>query len=183
MAVITATKASCRPGAYFSNQLPSNILCGKIFTRILQHRWQGFMLRNNYMDRNIQKAFLPSTPGCTEHHSKLVGVLSEARHHHKSLTICWLHLANVYGSVHHSLICFALNLYHAPPKFKNIVSVLHSELDQPPLCHSKLVSTKETHCQSLSSTQSSIYLLQTRRDLGYSLSNSRHKVSLFVTVC
>ena len=105
-------------------------------------------------------------------------MLSEARHHHKSLTICWLHLANVYGSVHHSLICFALNLYHAPPKFKNIVSVLHSELGQPPLCHSKLVSTKETHCQSLSSTQSSIHLLQTRRDLGYSLSNSRHKVSL-----
>ena len=162
---------------------------GKIFTRILQHRWQGFMLRNNYMDRNIQKAFLPSTPGCTEHHSKLAGVLSEARHHHKSIAVCWLDLANAYGSVHHSLIRFALNLYHAPPKFKNMVSVLYSglaaQVSTP--CWSTTTLPLQIGVYQGDPLSVSIFntvintlvdTLQTRRDLGYSLSNSRRKVSL-----
>ena len=44
-----------------------------------------------------------SLPGCTEHHLKLASVLAEARKKHKSLSVCWLDLANAYGSVHHSL--------------------------------------------------------------------------------
>ena len=147
------------------------------------------MLCNGYMDRNIQNAFLPSTPGCTEHHSKLAGVLSEARNNHKSLTICWLDLANAYGSVHHRLIDFALSHYHAPPKFKHMVSSLYSGLVAQ-------VSTANWSTTALP-LQVGVYqgdplsvsifntvintlvdTLKTRIDLGYSLSNSRHKVLL-----
>ena len=58
---------------------------------------------------------MPTIPGCTEHHLKLSSVLAEAHSNHKSLAICWLDLANAYGSVHHSLIQFSLRHYHAPP--------------------------------------------------------------------
>ena len=89
---------------------------------------------------------------------------SEARHHHKSLAVCWFDLANTYGSVHHSHIRFALNLYHAPPKFKNMLSVLYSglaaQVSTPCWSTTTLpLQIKETHCQSLYSTQSSIHLL------------------------
>ena len=76
---------------------------GKLFSTILRNRWLDFMLSNGYLNRSIQKAFLPVTPGCTEHHLKLASVLAEARRKQKSLSVCWLDLANAYGSVHHSL--------------------------------------------------------------------------------
>ena len=88
---------------------------GKLFTSILCNRWLSFMLSNNYLDRSIQKAFMPKTPGCIEHHLKLATVLNDARQKHKSLAVCWIDLANAYGSVHHSLISYALQHYHAPP--------------------------------------------------------------------
>ncbi len=86
---------------------------GKIFTSILRNRWLSYMLENGYLDPRIQKAFTTATPGCTEHHSKLATILSEARKKHKSLAVAWLDLANAYGSVHHSLIQFSLKHYHA----------------------------------------------------------------------
>ena len=101
---------------------------GKLFTTIMKNRWLEFMTSNEYLDSNIQKAFMTAVPGCTEHHSKLAAVLSDARSKHKSLAICWLDLANAYGSVHHSLIQFALRHYHAPQKFQSIVASLYSNL-------------------------------------------------------
>ena len=101
---------------------------GKLFTMILCRRWLSFMLANKYLDRGIQKAFMPRTPGCIEHHLKLATVIQDARQKHKSLAVCWLDLANAYGSVHHSLITFSLQHYHAPPKFLHFVENFYSNL-------------------------------------------------------
>ena len=101
---------------------------GKLFTSILCNRWLSFMLANNYLDRSIQQAFMPKTPGCIEHHLKLATVLNDARRKHKSLAVCWIDIANAYGSVHHSLISYALQRYHAPPQFLQIVQSFYSNL-------------------------------------------------------
>ena len=37
-------------------------------------------------------------------------------------------LSNAYGSVHHSLIQFALKHYHAPPQFCQVLEALYSGL-------------------------------------------------------
>ena len=95
---------------------------GKLFTTILRDRWLSFMIQNKFLDQSIQKAFMPSTPGCIENHLKLMSVLSEARRNHKTVAVCWLDLKNAYGSVHHSLIEYSLKHYHAPPKFYNMVN-------------------------------------------------------------
>ena len=71
---------------------------------------------------------MPRTPGCMEHHLKLATVIQDARQKHKSLAVCWLDLANAYGSIHHSLITFSLLHYHAPPKFLNLVTNFYSNL-------------------------------------------------------
>ena len=77
---------------------------GKLFSTIIRNRLLKFMLANRYLDRSIQKAFMPATPGCAEHHLKLSTILSDAKQRHRSLAICWVHLANAYGSVHYSLM-------------------------------------------------------------------------------
>ena len=86
---------------------------GKVYTTIIKDRWLSFMQSNHYFDTSTQKAFMPSVPGCIEHYAKLSAAIGEAHKHHKSLCACWLDLANAYGSVHHGLINFSLNHYHA----------------------------------------------------------------------
>ena len=77
---------------------------GKIFTTLLRNRWLKFMLLNQYFDPSLQTAFLPTTPGCTEHQLKLSSIPNEAQAKHKALAVCWLDLANAYGSVHHIIM-------------------------------------------------------------------------------
>ena len=56
-------------------------------------------------------------------------ILSETQSKHKALAVCWLDIANAYGSVHHSLIQFSLQHYHAPPQFLSILHALYSGLE------------------------------------------------------
>jgi hypothetical protein len=115
--------------------LPSNFrpialtsCVGKIYTSLLKNHWMTYMLENKYLNTAVQKAFVDGLPGCTEHHLKLLSILNEARQKHKSLCICWLDLANTFGSVHHNLIGFAFRRYHAPPTFINIITNLYQNL-------------------------------------------------------
>ena len=85
-------------------------------------------MSNKYLNTNIQKAFMDGIPGCTEHYIKLLTAIKEVRRKRKSLTVCWLDLANAYGSVNHNLIAFSLRHYHAPPQFCNMLEALYSGL-------------------------------------------------------
>ena len=114
------------PGNFRPTALTSCI--GKVFTSILKNRWMEFMLSNSYLNTNIQKAFMRNILGCTEQFYKLMAAVQEAHRKHKSITICWLDLANAYGSVHHGLIDFTLQHYHAPPCFRDIVISLYQKL-------------------------------------------------------
>lgn len=51
---------------------------GKVFSSILKHRWLSFTVANGYMNKNIQKAFMPGVPGCIEQSAKLAAALREA---------------------------------------------------------------------------------------------------------
>ena len=57
----------------------------------------------------------------SEHHSKLAANINGARKVKHSLAVAWLDIANVYGSIHHSLIQFALQRYHAPTGVCNLL--------------------------------------------------------------
>ena len=124
-----------KPAAQQDPSSPSNFrpialtsCLGKVYTSILKQRWQHFMVSNGYLNTTIQKAFVDGIPGCSEHHLKLLAMLEEARTKHKSIAICWLDIANAYGSVHHNLIRFALDHYHAPAHFTDIISNLYTGL-------------------------------------------------------
>ena len=101
----------------------------KVFTSLVKRRWLSYMVTNNYLNTSVQKAFIDGVPGCTEHHLKLLSIIREAQKKHKSLSVCWLDLANAFGSVHHDLIRFSLAHYHAPPEMIGIVSNLYNGLN------------------------------------------------------
>ena len=127
IAKASATEDGTNPGNFRPIALTPCI--GKIFTTLLRNRWLKFMLVNKFFDPSLQKAFKSTIPGCTEHQLKLSSILREAQSKHKALAVCWLDLANAYGSVHHSLIEFALRHYHAPPRFLSILQALYDGLN------------------------------------------------------
>ena len=122
----TAKDAPADPSNFRPIVLTSCV--GKLFTSILRTRWLDYMVDNGYLDRSLQKGFMPTISGCIEHHCKLARILREARSRHRSIAVAWLDLANAYGSVHHSLIQFSLKHYHAPSRFSSIIGHLYSGL-------------------------------------------------------
>ena len=112
------------------------------------------------MDTNIQKAFVNGISGCTEHHCKLATIIREATVKHKSLSVCWLDLANAYGSVSHPLIQFALHHYNVPLQ----TGVYQGD----PL---SVVVFNTIMCTLIDA-------LEPMKHLSYNLSGSRHSVHL-----
>ena len=101
-----ATDDSNNPSHFRPIALTSCV--SKVFTSLVKRRWLSFMVSNNFLNTATQKAFIDGAPGCSEHHLKLLAILREAQKRRKSLCVCWLDLANAFGSVHHDLIAFSL---------------------------------------------------------------------------
>jgi len=109
---------------------PIAITCtaGKIFFSVLSNRLQVYMLQNKYISREIQKGFLAGMPGCIEHTFALLEALKDAKESHRQLIICWLDLANAFGSVRHNLIQFALNWFHIPKDIQQLIFNYYEKL-------------------------------------------------------
>ena len=108
---------------------------GKVFTSILKRRVLSYMGANNYLDTSIQKAFINNIPGCLEHQVKLSWAIQEAKSQQRS-TVCWIDLANAFGSVDHNLILFALCHYHLPSVFINLIESFYTNLSVIISCRS-----------------------------------------------
>ena len=55
-------------------------------------------------------------------------VIQDAKRRKKEITVCWLDLANAYGSVSHNLIQFAAEWYHVPETLRNIIFSYYDDL-------------------------------------------------------
>ena len=162
----------------------------KLYTNIIKHRWHDFMVTNNYLNLDVQKAFANNVPGCIEHQQKLLSVMADAKASHRSLSLCWLDLANAYGSVPHNLIHFSLRHYHAPPHLSSIITNLYSNL-------SAMISSKHWNTSfipfkvgvfqgdplsvSIFNTviNTLIDVITNQPQLGYNFSSINHSLSLF----
>ena len=101
---------------------------GKIFFQIIARRLLKFLISSGYIDRSVQKGFLPRVSGCVEHTQALMETLQDARRRKKEVTICWLDLANAYGSVSHNLIQFAAEWFHVPEAVRAIIHSYYDDL-------------------------------------------------------
>ncbi len=122
--IIPKTEVTDRP----DKMRPITVLSseGRLFWCVFQRRMASFMLKNEYITRSVQKAFLEKTAGCIEHCAALDEVIRDARESQRQIVISWLDLANAYGSVRHSLILFVLKWYHVP---SDLIDLFRSYLD------------------------------------------------------
>ena len=87
-----------------------------------------FMTGNGYLDTTMQKAFVEGVPRCAKHQFKLWQAVLDAHRSQKNITVCWLHLVNAFGSVHHNLISYVLWHYHLPAHFIRAIQSLYTGL-------------------------------------------------------
>ena len=159
---------------------------GRLFSTIFRNLLLNYMLINKYFDKSIQKAFMPATSGCSEHHLKLATILCDAKRRHRSLAVSWVDLANAYGSVHHSLILYSLKHYHTPSKLINLVKAFYTATVSAASWSTPLIPIQLGLYQGdpLSvvifnmAINTLVDTLQTRRDLGYRYSQSQLPINL-----
>lgn len=101
---------------------------GKIFLSIISDRLQNFFVKNNYIQREVQKGFLSGVAGCVEHTFTLFEALREAKSEQRQIVVSWIDLANAYGSVRHNLIQFALNWFHVPKMIQALIFDYYNKL-------------------------------------------------------
>ena len=94
---------------------------GKIYFSVISRNLEDFMVKNQYIDRSVQKGFLQGMAGCVEHTFSLHHLLKDAFQHHRQIIVSWIDLANAYGSIMHNLIQFALEWYHVPVQIREII--------------------------------------------------------------
>ena len=80
-------------------------------------------MKNNYMERFIQKGFTPGMSGTFEHTAHPAHLICQVRQNQKSLAVTLLDLRNAFGRVHHNLITDAVADNHIPDIIKANISV------------------------------------------------------------
>ena len=108
---------------------------GKTYHLLLNARLTDFLLKNNFIDPTMQKAFLPGINGCIEHNAALDEIIKDARNKKRTLHDTFFDLADAFGSVPHSLISETLKRNSLPPNivtyFENCYSNCKAVVDTP----------------------------------------------------
>ncbi|XP_078603950.1 uncharacterized protein LOC144877779 [Branchiostoma floridae x Branchiostoma japonicum] len=104
---------------------------GKLFFSILTKRMITYLLANNYIDTEVQKAGVPGFPGCIEHASTIWQQIQMARRQKEDLHVVWLDLTNAYGAVPHSVIHYALNFFWVPETIRTMIQNYFQDFREP----------------------------------------------------
>ena len=91
--------------ADFGNFRPISLLSTlyKLFSGVIASRLCTVASNNEWLSAE-QKGFLPGAHGIQEHSMLLETAIGEAKHLKGNLTICWLDLANAFGSLPHDFL-------------------------------------------------------------------------------
>ena len=99
----------------------------KLFFSLVSRCVETHLINNNKLiNKSVQKGFMGKVLRCWEHIKMVWAALKEAKSKHLSLATIWLDIANVYGSIPHKLIIFALHRYGVSPKWIHLIKTYYS---------------------------------------------------------
>ena len=99
----------------------------KVFTSLIRNRMFDFLLKNRYLEHNIQKGFIPKISRTYEHTAQMAFLINQARLKQQSLFITILDLRNAFGEVHYNLIQETLRFHHVPAEIQNLIKDLYTD--------------------------------------------------------
>ena len=85
---------------------------------IFAGRLSAFVLSIAYIDTSVQKAGVSGFQGFVEHSAMIWHMTQSADSRRRDLSVIWLDLAKLYGSVPHPLIKYFLKFFGVPEKLQ-----------------------------------------------------------------
>jgi hypothetical protein len=112
----------------FSNFRPISLLSTlyKVFSGTIASRLCTVASNNEWLSAE-QKGFLPGAHGIQEHSMLLETAIGEAKHLRKDLTICWLDLANAFGSLPHDYLEELFNSLPIPIELQSTLADIYRD--------------------------------------------------------
>ena len=101
---------------------------GKLFHQILSDRIGGFLVGNNYIDVETQKAFIGKVSGCQDHNLIMGEIINHAKSNGRTAHITWFDLEDAFGSVSHELITICMDRMNLPANVRDYIVSLYGKL-------------------------------------------------------
>ena len=102
---------------------------GKIYHQIIADRLHDYIIDNELVNTEFQKAFLKGKNGCVEHNQVLHEVISHSKANNRTVHITWFDLEDAFGSVSHDLIKLTLQRNLVPSEIQTYILNLYSALN------------------------------------------------------
>ena len=101
----------------------------KIHSSLIRNRINNFLLRNQFIESNIQRGFWRAISGTIEHTELLTHIINHIKDKQRQRIITLLDLKDAFEEVDHKLLLKVLEYHHIPDEIKLLVlSKMRNEL-------------------------------------------------------
>lgn len=100
----------------------------KYFDKLIINRMCKYIIQNNLIPYDLQKAYRCNVNGCFENNYLLNAVLYDSHINKKSISITFLDIKNAFGSISHDFIKYMLDYYSFPPEIKEYFTKKYENL-------------------------------------------------------
>ena len=115
-----------------SNKDPANFrpitlqpVFAKVFSSFIRNRMYTYLVKNKFIETNLQKGFWSEISGCVEHTELLSYIINHARLKQRQVIITLLDLKNAFGEIDHNVIMKVLEYHHFPKHVKSLVKAYY----------------------------------------------------------
>ena len=115
------------PSNFIMIALTLNI--AKLYHTLEAERTIQFMISNNYIDPQAQKAYMDRINGCVEHITVVHEIIQHAKLNNRTAHISWLDLEDAFGSLSHKLIPYVMKYYNIPETIITCITSLYTKLE------------------------------------------------------
>ena len=117
-----------------SNKEPSNFrpitlqpVLAKVYSSIIRNRIYTFLIKNKFIETNLQKGFWSEISGTVEHTELLSYIINHARIKQRQVIVTLLDLKNAFGEIDHEIIMKTLEYHHTPDRIKTLIKSYYTQ--------------------------------------------------------
>lgn len=96
-------------------------ILAKVYSSFIRNRMYTYLVKNKFIETNLQKGFWSEISGCIEHTELLTYVINHARLKQRQVIITLLDLKNAFGEIDHEIILKILDYHHFPESIKDLI--------------------------------------------------------------
>ena len=98
----------------------------KVFSSFIRNTMYTYIVKNKFIETNLQKGFWSDISGCVEHTELLSYIINHAKLKQRQVIITLLDLKNAFGEIDHNVIMKALEYHHFTEHIKSLLKACYT---------------------------------------------------------